>query len=66
MADKVLDWAIENMRSEIGYFYFQKGKFFTLKITYIRWAQAWMFYALSEYLLKNEIIHVTKSDARQS
>ncbi|NLV20343.1 MAG: delta-aminolevulinic acid dehydratase [Bacteroidetes bacterium] len=52
LADKVLKWTIENMQSEIGYFYFQKGKFFTLRTPYIRWAQAWMFYALSEYLLK--------------
>lgn len=52
LAVKVLNWTIDNMQSEKGYFYYQKNKFFTSKIPYIRWAQAWMFYALSEYLLK--------------
>lgn len=30
-----------------GFFYFRKNKHFWNKISYIRWAQAWMFYALS-------------------
>lgn len=50
LADKVLLWTIENMQSSRGYFYYQKKKFLTTKIAYIRWSQAWMFYALSEYL----------------
>lgn len=32
-----------------GYFYYQKQKNYWNKIPYIRWAQAWMFYALSLY-----------------
>jgi rhamnogalacturonyl hydrolase YesR len=52
LADKVLNWTIDNMQSEKGYFYYQKNKYFTSKIPYMRWAQAWMFYALSEYLSK--------------
>jgi rhamnogalacturonyl hydrolase YesR len=50
LADKVLHWTITNMQSSKGYFYFQINKFFTSRIPYIRWAQAWMFYALSTYL----------------
>ena len=29
------------------HFYYQKTKWHTTKIPYIRWSQAWMFYALS-------------------
>ncbi|GAB4335162.1 MAG: exopolysaccharide biosynthesis protein VpsJ [Calditrichia bacterium] len=31
------------------YFYYQKYRHFTIKIPYIRWAQAWMFYSLTTY-----------------
>jgi uncharacterized protein YyaL (SSP411 family) len=47
MAQKIANWAIDNMQDETGYFYYQKTRFYTNKIPYIRWAQAWMFYALS-------------------
>jgi rhamnogalacturonyl hydrolase YesR len=50
LADTVLNWTIRNMQSKKGFFYYQKNKFFTSRIPYIRWAQAWMFYALSTYL----------------
>lgn len=49
LIDKVLDWTITNMQSEKGYFYYQINKYFSSRIPYMRWAQAWMFYALSEY-----------------
>ena len=52
LIEKVLSWTIRNMQSKDGYFYFQKNKYFLSKISYIRWAQAWMFYALSEYLVQ--------------
>jgi len=52
LIEKVLDWTIENMQSEQGYFYYQINKYFSSKISYMRWAQAWMFYAMGEYLLK--------------
>jgi rhamnogalacturonyl hydrolase YesR len=48
---RVLTWTIENMQSRQGYFYFQKNKFYTTKIPYMRWSQAWMFYALCTSLL---------------
>ena len=50
LMDKVLLWTIENMQSAKGYFYYQVNKYFSSKIPYMRWAQAWMFYALSTYL----------------
>ena len=50
---KVAVWAIDNMQERSGYFYYQKTKYFTNRIPYIRWAQAWMFYALALFSAKN-------------
>jgi len=50
LAEKILLWVIEHMMDNKGFFYYQKTKFYTNKIPYIRWAQAWMFYAISLYL----------------
>jgi len=47
----LLEWTVDQMQDpQRGYFYFQKTKWFTNKIPYIRWSQAWMFYALAYYL----------------
>lgn len=53
LVDKVLEWTIKNMQSGEGYFFYQINKFFSSKIPYMRWAQAWMFYALSSYIKAN-------------
>jgi rhamnogalacturonyl hydrolase YesR len=50
VVDKVLHWTIQHMQSGKGYFYYQVNKYFSSKISYMRWAQAWMFYALSTYI----------------
>lgn len=55
--DKVINWAIENMQHESGFFYFQKHRFYTIRIPYMRWSQAWMFLALSIYLKKFKPVH---------
>lgn len=47
---RVLNWTIVNMQDKSGYFYYQKKQFYTIKIPYMRWSLAWMFYALSLYL----------------
>ncbi|HRP55403.1 hypothetical protein [Agriterribacter sp.] len=49
LAEKVLLWTATHMQDESGYFYYQRKKHFSSKIPYMRWAQAWMFYALSYY-----------------
>lgn len=56
LINRVLNWTVQNMQSEEGFFYYQKRKRLTSKISYIRWAQAWMFYAYSYCFLeiKNE------------
>ncbi|MCD6201358.1 MAG: delta-aminolevulinic acid dehydratase [Bacteroidales bacterium] len=54
LVNKVLSWTIKNMQSKKGYFFYQKKKYFTSRIPYMRWSQAWMFYALSEYVLQTQ------------
>lgn len=49
LAEKVFSWTIQNMQDKKGYFYYQMNKNFSSKIPYMRWAQAWMFYAFSFY-----------------
>lgn len=53
-AEKVTDWTILNMQDPEGYFYYQKHRFFTNKIPYIRWGQAWMLLALATYLSESK------------
>lgn len=49
-ARKLLEKSIELMwNSKKNYFYYQKKRWYTNKIDYIRWSQAWMFYAMTKY-----------------
>ena len=53
MAKNVIDWAIDNMYDEKGYFYYRKYRYYTNKISYMRWSNAWMLTGLSYYLVKS-------------
>lgn len=50
LLDSIVRWLIEHMQDSRGYFYYRKEKFFTNKISYIRWSQAWVFHALTTYV----------------
>lgn len=56
LADKVLDWTIRNMQDKKGYFYYQLKPGISSKISYMRWSNAFMFHAISCYLLNRHII----------
>ena len=47
LARKIAHWAVENMHDPKGYFYYQKTPWYTNRIPYMRWSQAWMVYALA-------------------
>ena len=50
-ASKILEYTLSNLYDkQSGYFYYQKRKYFTNKIDYIRWNQSWMLLALSYYI----------------
>ena len=63
LKDKVALWTLENMQDSDGYFYFQKKRFFTNKIVYMRWSQAWMLKALVTLLIsQKEFTEKTSKD----
>ena len=41
---------IKNMQHPEGYFSYQLNRFIRSEVPYMRWAQAWMFYAFSIYI----------------
>jgi hypothetical protein len=47
LAEQIAQWAIDNLRGEPGFFYYQHRRFQTVRIPYIRWSEAWMVYALA-------------------
>ncbi len=51
LASKVLSWSVTNMQSPEGYYYYQLKKGVSSKISYMRWSNAFMFCALTYYLL---------------
>lgn len=52
LADNVLAWALKHMWDERGYFYYRVLPLLTIRTSYMRWSQAWMFLALSTVLLQ--------------
>lgn len=49
LVEKVLLWTVRNMQDKKGYFYYQLKPGLSSKIPYMRWSQAWMFKAFSDY-----------------
>lgn len=50
--NKVMQWSINNMQDKKGFFYYQLKKRISSKISYMRWSNAFMFNAMSYYLLQ--------------
>jgi hypothetical protein len=46
----VYRWAMENLWDERGFFYYRVLPYCTIRTSYMRWTQAWMFLALSMLL----------------
>ena len=53
-ANAVARWALENMWDNRGFFWYQRGRWHTNRICYMRWTQAWMYYALAKLIKANE------------
>jgi hypothetical protein len=47
-AQRISAWAIQNIQSPPGFFYYQINRRYTNRIPYMRWSQAWMLRALTE------------------
>jgi len=51
LVDRVLNWSLEHMYIErTGYFRYQLNRWYKNNICYMRWTQAWAYYALAFYL----------------
>jgi hypothetical protein len=64
LAGTVCNWALENMRSPEGWFYYQKWPLWTNHINYMRWSQAWMLLGLSCHMeaLNNKLLPPHRTD----
>ena len=47
LAQRIAEWSITSLRSHEGYFYYQRRRFCTVRIPYMRWSEAWMAYGLA-------------------
>ena len=50
LAKNVGNWVINNFQDSDGHIYFRKYKYYTSKVSFMRWSNAWMFLALSNLL----------------
>ena len=50
LRDKVLAWSLDHMQSRVGTFHYQRWPWFTNRLNYMRWSQAWMLVALATWL----------------
>jgi hypothetical protein len=65
-ARRVVDWTMENLHAGDGRFYYQQRRWYTKRFTLMRWCQAWMAHALSQYLVARRGPRVeTASAARE-
>ncbi len=50
LAETIARWAVENLRNPRGFFYYQRRRFHTVRIPYMRWSEAWMMYGLARLI----------------
>lgn len=50
LAHAILQWALEHMWNERGFFYYRVLRLGTIRTSYMRWSQAWMLLAMSTLL----------------
>jgi len=56
LAHSVFQWAMNHMWDERGFFYYRVLRFCTIRIPYMRWAQAWMLLAMSTLLCESDAL----------
>jgi hypothetical protein len=49
-ARRIVSWTLDNLHAGGGRFYYRKYRYHTKRVVLMRWCQAWMAYALSEFL----------------
>lgn len=57
LASRVLEWGINQMQDPQGYFHFQISRLYRIRIPYLRWVQAWMQRALTEWIYQQQFMN---------
>src|ERR1700720_922574 len=52
-AERIARWAMQNLGSRRSFFYYQRRRFYTVRIPYMRWSEGWMAYGLARFLELN-------------
>lgn len=52
-ANAVARWTIDHLWDPRGFFWYQRGRWLTNRIAYMRWGQAWMYCALAKLIKAN-------------
>jgi len=63
-AARIIDWTLSELYAGEGRFYYQQRRFYTKRFTLMRWCQAWMAFALGQYLDARVREHTGGSDSR--
>jgi hypothetical protein len=56
LARSVLQWALDHMWDDHGFFYYRKLRLCTIRTSYMRWSQAWMLLAMATLLSASDAI----------
>jgi hypothetical protein len=64
MAQTVLAWALKHMWQERGFFYYRVLRPCTVRISYMRWSQAWMLLAMVTLLDESRCRGIGESERR--
>jgi hypothetical protein len=62
-ARRTANWAIQTLQAREGYFFYQKGRYFTKKYTLMRWCNAWMAYALASLMLAEKALEEREKES---
>ncbi|WP_336361027.1 antibiotic ABC transporter permease [Haladaptatus sp. ZSTT2] len=62
-AARILEWTVRTLYAGDGQFFYRREHFYTKRIVLMRWAEAWMAYALSEYAVAHRKASVQPPEA---
>lgn len=57
LAENVMNWTLNNMQDKEGFFYYQIKPVISSRISYMRWSNAFMFCAMSYFILEMENLY---------
>jgi hypothetical protein len=56
-ARRIVGWTLTNLHVGDGSFYYRKYRYHTRRVVLMRWCQAWMAYATTEFLWRRHLDH---------